>query len=233
MASLHFNSHHSKCLRVSPASAHRLSAIYIIPSLWQHSAALVIHVYLAELPDSANALAEHTFYEYQRLVQKEAEPELIIQLPNRLEDQVDFPPPIIESEDARTQKDVEVSVTVAFAIEQPKCGLFFQGKYVCTDNQVSYCYCKLNGQLMPVMPCCLLVCSFRIFLSHLGLQSCKPSTYTCLGMLKHSFETRQRTHAVPAAHLLPCPQLAWRVCPGNQAYLWLMHDSGHDAVLCQ
>lgn len=90
----------------------------------------------AELPDSATALAEHTFFEYQRLVQKEAEPELIIQLPNRLEDHEDLKAPTIESEDASTHKDIEISVTVAFAIEQPKCGMFFHGKYGCTDNQV-------------------------------------------------------------------------------------------------
>lgn len=93
---------------------------------------------LAELPPTASALAEHSFFEYQRLVQKEAEPELIIQLPNRPEEQEDFRPPLIESEDASTQKDIEISVTVAFAIEQPKCGLFFRGKYGYTDNQVNH-----------------------------------------------------------------------------------------------
>ena len=36
-------------------------------------------------------------------------------------------------------KDIELSVTVAFAIEQPKCGLLFHGKYGCTNNQVSAC----------------------------------------------------------------------------------------------
>lgn len=90
-----------------------------------------------ELPETASALAEHSFFEYQRLVQKEAEPELIIQLTNRPEELEDFRPPLIESEDASTQKDIEISVTVAFAIEQPKCGLFFHGKYGCTDNQVN------------------------------------------------------------------------------------------------
>lgn len=94
-------------------------------------------LYFADLPETASALAEHSFFEYQRLVQKEAEPELIIQLPNRPEEQEDFRPPLIESEDASTQKDIEISVTVAFAIEQPKCGLFFRGKYGYTDNQVS------------------------------------------------------------------------------------------------
>ena len=82
-------------------------------------------------------MAEHSFFEYQRLVQKEAEPELIIQLTNRPEELEDFRPPLIESEDASTQKDIEISVTVAFAIEQPRCGMFFHGKYGCTDNQVS------------------------------------------------------------------------------------------------
>ena len=91
----------------------------------------------AELPETATALAEHSFFEYQRLVQKEAEPELIIQLTNRPEELEDFRPPLIESEDASTQKDIEVSVTVAFAIERPRCGMFFHGKYGCTDNQVS------------------------------------------------------------------------------------------------
>ena len=84
-------------------------------------------------------MAEHSFFEYQRLVQNEAEPELIIQLTNRLEEQEqeDCRMPLIESEDASTQKDIEISVTVAFAIEQSKCGLLFHGKYGCTDNQVS------------------------------------------------------------------------------------------------
>lgn len=93
-------------------------------------------LWYAELPDTASALAEHTFFEYQRLVQKEAEPELIIQLPNRAEDLEDCKAPLIEPEDASTLKDIEISVTVAFAIEQPNCGLFFHGKYGCTDNQV-------------------------------------------------------------------------------------------------
>ena len=97
---------------------------------------MLIMLWYAELPETAGGLAEHSFFEYQRLVQKEAEPELIIQLPNRLEDHEDFKAPMIESEDASTHKDIEISVTVAVAIEQPKCGLFFHGKYGCTDNQV-------------------------------------------------------------------------------------------------
>lgn len=109
-----------------------LAQCFSVPSL----CLVLILLWYAELPDTASALAEHTFFEYQRLVQKEAEPELIIQLPNRLEDPEDFKAPMIESEDASTHKDIEISVTVAFAIEQPKCGLFFHGKYGCTDNQV-------------------------------------------------------------------------------------------------
>ena len=87
----------------------------------------------------AAELAEHSFYEYQRLVQKEAEPELVIQLPNRLEDSDDpsMRPPVVESEDAGMQTHIELSVLVAFAIEQPKCGLQFHGLYACTDNQVA------------------------------------------------------------------------------------------------
>ena len=83
-------------------------------------------------------LAEHSFYEYQRLVQKEAEPELIIQLPNRGDetDGAEARTPEFESEDAKVQRDVDLVVTVAFTIEQPNCGLQFQGLYACTDNQV-------------------------------------------------------------------------------------------------
>ena len=93
----------------------------------------------AVVPAQAAAdLAEHSFYEYQRLVQKEAEPELIIQLPNRGDetDGAEARPPEFESEDAKVQRDVDLMVTVAFAIEQPNCGLHFQGLYACTDNQV-------------------------------------------------------------------------------------------------
>ena len=93
----------------------------------------------AVVPAQAAAdLAEHSFYEYQRLVQKEAEPELIIQLPNRGDetDGAEARPPEFESEDAKVQRDVDLVVTVAFAIEQPNCGLHFQGLYACTDNQV-------------------------------------------------------------------------------------------------
>ena len=86
----------------------------------------------------AAELAEHSFYEYQRLVQKEAEPELIIQLPNR-GDETDGPEarnPEFESEDAEVHRDIDLVVTVAFAIQQPNCGLHFHGLYACTDNQV-------------------------------------------------------------------------------------------------
>lgn len=83
-------------------------------------------------------MAEHSFYEYQRLVQKEAEPELIIQLPNRGDDleEADMRPPMIESEDASLQTPMNLVVTVAFAIAQPSCGLQFCDRYACTDNQV-------------------------------------------------------------------------------------------------
>ncbi len=83
-------------------------------------------------------LAEHSFYEYQRFVQKEAEPELIIQLPNRGDetDGAEARPPEFESDDAKVQRDIDLVVTVAFAIEQPNCGLHFHGLYACTDNQV-------------------------------------------------------------------------------------------------
>ena len=94
---------------------------------------------LAIVPAQGAAdLAEHSFYEYQRLVQKEAEPELIIQLPNRGDetDEAEAKPPEFESEDGKVQRDVDLVVTVAFAIEQPNCGLHFQGLYACTDNQV-------------------------------------------------------------------------------------------------
>lgn len=107
------------------------------------------------MPRTAAALAEHSLYEYQRLVQKEAEPELIIQLPNRLEDQEEqegFPAPAIVSEDASTHKDVDISVTVAFAMEQPKCGLSFHGKYACTDSQVGGY--NLHDAILAAQGCC-------------------------------------------------------------------------------
>ena len=93
----------------------------------------------AAVPEQTAAeMAEHSFYEYQRLVQKEAEPELIIQLPNRGDDleEADMRPPMIESEDASLQTPMNLVVTVAFAVAQPSCGLQFCDRYACTDNQV-------------------------------------------------------------------------------------------------
>lgn len=91
----------------------------------------------AEVTTSGTQLAEQTFYEYQRLVQKEAEPELIIQLPDRILGDigvnVEHP---MESEDAKEQAPAEVAVTVAFALQQPECGVHFHGQYAYTDAQV-------------------------------------------------------------------------------------------------
>ena len=84
-------------------------------------------------------MAEYSFFEYQRLVQKEAEPDLVIHLPNRSEDpedQANMQPPDVESEDATMQAHVELSITVAFEIQKPKCGLHFSGAFAYTDNQV-------------------------------------------------------------------------------------------------
>lgn len=84
-------------------------------------------------------VAEHTFYEYQRLVQKEAEPELIIQLPDRVEGNTgENPEQRLESVDAKEQAPAEVAVTVAFALQKPTCGIHFSGQYAFTDAQVSY-----------------------------------------------------------------------------------------------
>ena len=87
-------------------------------------------------------MADYSFYEYQRLVQKEAEPDLIVHLPDRSDDaaQANVPQPEVESEDATMQAHVELAVTVAFEIHQPKCGLRFHGAYAYTDNQVQKCW---------------------------------------------------------------------------------------------
>ncbi|KAL0049504.1 hypothetical protein WJX82_003747 [Trebouxia sp. C0006] len=113
-----------------------------------------------EVPAQGAAdLAEHSFYEYQRLVQKEAEPELIIQLPNRGDetDLAEARPPEFESEDAKVQRDVDLVVTVAFAIEQPNCGLHFQGLYACTDNQL-----RRSRAWFPCVDVPLAACPFEL-----------------------------------------------------------------------
>ncbi|DBA90183.1 TPA: hypothetical protein ACH3X1_003489 [Trebouxia sp. C0004] len=104
-------------------------------------------------------LAEHSFYEYQRLVQKEAEPELIIQLPNRGDetDGAEAKAPEFESEDAKVQRDIDLVVTVAFAIEQPNCGLHFHGLYACTDNQL-----RRSRAWFPCVDVPLAACPFEL-----------------------------------------------------------------------
>ncbi|KAL0042600.1 hypothetical protein WJX79_004833 [Trebouxia sp. C0005] len=113
-----------------------------------------------EVPaQGAAELAEHSFYEYQRLVQKEAEPELIIQLPNR-GDETDGPEarnPEFESEDAEVQRDIDLVVTVAFAIQQPNCGLHFHGLYACTDNQL-----RRSRAWFPCVDVPLAACPFEL-----------------------------------------------------------------------
>ena len=116
--------------------------------------AAVNRQYVAMSAQTAAGLAEHTLYEYESLIQKEAEPELIIHLPNRLEDpeEIEILAPLAESEDASMQTHIELSVTVAFAIQQPNCGLQFHGVYACTDNQVRnshmrFCWWQMHTQL--------------------------------------------------------------------------------------
>ena len=107
-------------------------------------------------PTSEPEVAEHTFYEYQRLVQKEAEPELVIQLPERVEGNTGRnPEQSLESVDAKEQAPAEVAVTVAFALQTPTCGLHFSGQYAYTDAQVSYtatCYAICN-LFLSCLPC--------------------------------------------------------------------------------
>lgn len=93
-------------------------------------------------------MAEHTFFEYQRLVQKEAEPELIIQLPDRIEGNtaLNTEQPM-ENVDAKEQAPAKVDVTVAFALQQPACGIHFNGHYAFTDAQVSHMSATCLGLL--------------------------------------------------------------------------------------
>ena len=103
-------------------------------------------------------MADYSFYEYQRLVQKEAEPDLIVHLPDRSDDtaQANVPQPEMESEDATMQAHVELAVTVAFEVHQPKCGLRFHGAYAYTDNQVHKCLNTVGDIYSPMQPekCC-------------------------------------------------------------------------------
>lgn len=139
-------------------------------------------------------MAEHSFYEYQRLVQKEAEPELIIQLANRGDDleEADMRPPMIESEDASLQTPMNLVVTVAFAVAQPGCGLQFCDRYACTDSQVASAthVCLAAGPAYCF--CMLLICK---------------SSYLCLIHDRHapnSFKAQLRFYVSPSQRLLTC-----------------------------
>lgn len=127
--------------------------------------AAVNRQYVAMSAQTAAGLAEHTLYEYESIIQKEAEPELIIHLPNRLEDpeEIEILAPLAESEDASMQTHIELSVTVAFAIQQPNCGLQFHGVYACTDNQVRssqmrFCWWQMHTQLHEYSIACMHAC---------------------------------------------------------------------------
>lgn len=110
----------------------------------------------ADHATSASEMAEHTFYEYQRLLQKEAEPELIIQLPDRIVGNTgEAAGQPMDSVDAKEQAKAEIAVTVAFALQQPTCGIHFHGQYAFTDAQVS----------QTAMSYCTIVCAIHAALN--------------------------------------------------------------------
>ena len=165
------NYHHCMTTQTTAAAIAVLSGCAPELVLTDVVPAAVNRQYVAMSAQTAAGLAEHTLYEYESLIQKEAEPELIIHLPNRLEDpeEIEILAPLAESEDASMQTHIELSVTVAFAIRQPNCGLHFHGVYACTDNQVRNSHmplymlstmhaasCHCHWQYMPLGCSCLL-----------------------------------------------------------------------------
>ena len=82
----------------------------------------------------AARLAEHTFLQYQRLLQREvSEPELVIQLPNVLGD---YGTMLSESADVAGVEFMELKVIIAFEALRPRCGMHFCGDWALSDNEV-------------------------------------------------------------------------------------------------
>ena len=92
----------------------------------------------------AARLAEHTFLQYQRLLQREvSEPELVIQLPNVLGD---YGTMLSESADVAGVEFMELKVIIAFEALRPRCGMHFCGDWALSDNEVGsdVKYCRLG-----------------------------------------------------------------------------------------
>ncbi|KAK9806814.1 hypothetical protein WJX72_003626 [[Myrmecia] bisecta] len=83
---------------------------------------------------AAANVADHTYFQYEGMLQKEAEPELVIQLPASMQ----------SAHSAATQGGLlilggaqrELLVRIQYDVAQPQSGMHFAGEYAHTDNQV-------------------------------------------------------------------------------------------------
>lgn len=97
----------------------------------------------------AARLAEHTFLQYQRLLQREvSEPELVIQLPNVLGD---YGTMLSESADVAGVEFMELKVIIAFEALRPRCGMHFCGDWALSDNEVGGTSNQCKLRLPPAM----------------------------------------------------------------------------------
>ena len=117
----------------------------------------------------AARLAEHTFLQYQRLLQREvSEPELVIQLPNVLGD---YGTMLSESADVAGVEFMELKVIIAFEALRPRCGMHFCGDWALSDNEVGGAgkHCKLGlrpalvwGAQIQWRPAVLVTCPSKL-----------------------------------------------------------------------
>ena len=155
-------------------------------------------------PDALAAeLAEESFYQYERILQQEAQPSLFVELPRTQED-MEINPALAAALGAFR----EVKLSIKYRARQPACGLRFSGHYAFTDMQVSSWPC-LESPIQHIVcqhpsfegkGCCLLGESFLDSVAGSLIINGMATCHVCRKLLPYICSSQ------------PCHRGAWPVC---------------------
>ncbi|KAK9854442.1 hypothetical protein WJX84_004440 [Apatococcus fuscideae] len=149
----------------------------------------------------ASELAEESYYQYERILQQEAQASLFVELPRTQED-MDINPALAAALGASR----EVTLSIKYRTRQPACGLRFSGPYAFTDMQL-----RRARAWFPCIDTPQAACSFQLQITVAADQTAVAS-----GLLEKqtwSPDGAQKTFFYTQAIPMPACQIALTVGP--------------------